>query len=283
MRIANLGGRLVLLAGQRAIDVERASDGQFGADPQAVYDRWDEFFAWARTRNALGEPFEPDQLQAPAPRPPQVFAVGLNYRSHADEVGYDHERVAPPVFTKFPTSITGPYADVEHPGGSVDWEVELVVIMGRRAYRVPEARAWEYVAGVTVGQDISERELQHEGELPQFSLGKSYTGFAPMGPWLTTLDELDDPDNLELLCTVNGQTVQEATTAQLILGVPQLIERLSRVTALLPGDAIFTGTPAGVGMAREPQMFLSPGDELVSSIKGLGELRNRIVNGTLPA
>lgn len=281
MRIANLDGRLVLLSGERAVDVERASDGRFAADPQAIYGRWQEFAAWAAaTANGSGDRFDPAQLGSPAPRPAQVFAVGLNYRSHADEVGYDHAQAGPPVFTKFPTCITGPYAEIEHPGGSVDWEVELVVVLGRSAYRVPAERGWDYVAGVTIGQDISERDLQHEGEMPQFSLGKSYRGFGPTGPWLTTVDELDDPDDLELICRVNGEEVQRSTTAQLIMSVPQLIERLSAVTSLLPGDMIFTGTPSGVGLARTPQMFLAPGDEVVSRIAGLGEMRNRLVAGS---
>lgn len=279
MHIANLEDRLVILDGERAVDVEQASDGTFDHDPQRIYERWDDFLEWARGDHCEGVAFDPAKLRAPAPRPRQVFAFGLNYRNHADEVGYDHERVAPPVFTKFPTSITGPYADVVHPGGSVDWEVELVVVIGRHARRIEALEAWAFVAGLTVGQDISERDLQHEGELPQFSLGKSYPGFAPMGPRLTTIDELEDPDDLELSCEVNGETMQRATTAQLILAVPKLIERLSHVTPLLPGDAIFTGTPAGVGLARDPQRFLSPGDEVVSRISGLGELRNRIVAG----
>jgi 2,4-diketo-3-deoxy-L-fuconate hydrolase len=204
----------------------------------------------------------------------------LNYSSHANEVDYDYKSVAPPVFTKFPTSITGPYANVEHPGGSVDWEVELVVVLGREAYRVPAERSWEYVAGVTIGQDISERDLQHEGDMPQFSLGKSYRGFGPTGPWLVTVDEFADPDDLELACAVNGEEVQRSTTAQLIMSVPRLIERLSDMTSLLPGDIIFTGTPAGVGLAQTPPRFLSPGDEIVSTIAGVGEMRNRIVART---
>jgi 2-keto-4-pentenoate hydratase/2-oxohepta-3-ene-1,7-dioic acid hydratase in catechol pathway len=158
-----------------------------------------------------------------------------------------------------------------------------VLVIGRHAYRVPAARGWEFVAGVTIGQDISERDLQHEGDMPQFSLGKSYQGFGPTGPWLTTVDELDDPDDLELACAVNGEEVQHSTTAQLIMSVPQLVERLSGVAALLPGDVIFTGTPAGVGLARTPQRFLSPGDEIVSTIAGLGEMRNRVLSGPFSA
>lgn len=283
MRIANLDGRLVLLTGDRALDVESASAGLFSSDPQLVYARWEEFVEWASSQEVRGARFDVAALGAPAPRPAQVFAIGLNYRSHADEVGYDHRTVGPPVFTKFPSCITGPYAEVEHPGGSVDWEVELVVIMGRLANKVPAAQAWNHVAGLTIGQDISERELQHEGDMPQFSLGKSYRGFGPTGPWLTTIDELDDPNDVELACHVNGVEMQRATTAQLIMSVPELIDRLSSVTSLLPGDLIFTGTPAGVGLARTPPVFLYPGDEVVSTIDGLGEMRNRLISGASAA
>lgn len=278
MRIANLDGRLVLLAGDRVIDVERASNGRFTPDPQAIYERWEEFVRWAaEAPDDAGSDFDSAQLGPPVPRPAQVFAIGLNYKSHANEVGYDHEKVGPPVFTKFPSCITGPYADIEHPGGSVDWEVELVVVLGRRADQISAEQGWSHVAGLTIGQDISERELQHEGDVPQFSLGKSYRGFGPIGPWLTTIDELDDPDDLELVCAVNGEEVQRSTTAQLIMNVPRLIARLSAVTSLLPGDVIFTGTPSGVGLARNPPVFLSPGDEVVSRIAGLGEMRNQMV------
>jgi len=284
MRIANLSGRLVVLEGDLAVDVEAASGGHFAADPQAVFDRWDEFRGWiAGTELPAGERFDPLALGAPSPQPRQVFAIGLNYGDHASEVGLDDAVASPPVFTKFPTSITGPFADVEHPGGNVDWEVELVVVIGRRVHRAGCDEGWDAVAGLTVGQDISERILQHSGTLPQFSMGKSYVGFGPTGPALVTPDELEDRDDLELSCAVNGEQVQHATTAQLILGVPQLVERLSAVAPLLPGDLIFTGTPAGVGLAHKPPRFLSPGDEVVSRIEGIGEIRNRIVERSLAA
>jgi 2,4-diketo-3-deoxy-L-fuconate hydrolase len=279
MRIANAAGRLVIVAGDGlGLDVERASDGRFGADPQAIFERWDEFRAWA-AQAALddAQPFALEQLGPPTPLPRQVFAIGLNYGDHIAETGSVHAE-HPPIFTKYVTSITGPYAEVEHPGGNVDWEVELVVVIGRRAHRVAAADGWSHVAGVTVGQDISERVIQHLGAPPQFSFGKSFPGFAPMGPWLVTVDELDDPDDLELGCSVNGESVQHARTSLMLLGVGQLIELLSAVTPLLPGDIIFTGTPSGVGLGHTPPRFLSPGDELVSHIEGIGEMRTRIVS-----
>lgn len=183
------------------------------------------------------------------------------------------------MFTKYATSITGPVTEVALPkNGHTDWEVELVAIIGTHAYEVPEAQAWSHVAGLTVGQDISERIAQMKGPSPQFSLAKSYPGFSATGPWLVTPDEFDNPDDLELVCAVNGEQVQHARTDDLIFSVPALIARLSAVLPLLPGDVIYTGTPPGVGLGRTPQRFLAAGDELISTIEGIGELRQRFVS-----
>ncbi|MYX30235.1 fumarylacetoacetate hydrolase [Streptomyces sp. SID8381] len=275
MRIANLSGRLVLVVDGRAVDVEHASDGRFSADPQAVYERWEEFRSWAAAADLpAGTAFESADLGSPVPAPRQVLAIGLNYRDHAAESGFGAPEGLPPVFTKFATSITGPVTEVKLPAdGHTDWEVELVAVIGRRAEGVLEADAWAHVAGLAVGQDISERVAQLAGPVPQFSLGKSYPGFAPIGPWLVTPDEFDNPDDLELRCAVNGEEVQKGRTRDLIFSVPALISRLSAVLPLLPGDVIFTGTPAGVGLGRDPQRFLAAGDELVSTVEGIGELR----------
>ena len=140
-----------------------------------------------------------------------------------------------------------------------------------------EADALDYVAGYAVGQDISERILQSAATPPQFSLGKSLPGFGPIGPWLVTLDEFADPNDLELGCAVNGEQMQHGRTSDLIFSVPALVAKLSATLPLLPGDVIFTGTPAGVGLGRTPQRWLAPGDELVSRIEGIGELRHRFV------
>ncbi|MFB4302142.1 fumarylacetoacetate hydrolase family protein [Actinomadura sp. NTSP31] len=279
MRIGNLGGRLVIVRDGRAVDVEQASGGRFGADPQAVYADWEGFRDWAVSA-ALpdGAPFEPSELEAPVPAPRQVFAIGLNYRAHAAESGFDAPEGLPPVFTKFVTSITGPVTEVTlPPGGHTDWEVELVAVIGRRARDVAEADAWDHVAGLTVGQDVSERVSQLAGPAPQFSLGKSFPGFAPTGPWVVTPEEFDDPDDLELTSAINGEQLQKGRTRDLIFPVPLLVARLSAVLPLLPGDLVFTGTPAGVGLGRDPQRWLAPGDELVSRIEGIGELRQRFV------
>jgi 2-keto-4-pentenoate hydratase/2-oxohepta-3-ene-1,7-dioic acid hydratase in catechol pathway len=277
VRIANLRDRLVLVRQGRAIDVERASGGRFAADPQAVYARWAEFRQWADGAELPeGEAFEAAELGSPAPAPRQVLAAGLNYRDHAAESGFEAPDGLPPVFTKFVTSISGPVTEVAlPPGGHTDWEVELVAVIGAEAYRVPRESAWDHVAGLAVGQDISERISQLAGPAPQFSLGKSYPGFTPIGPWLVTPDEFADPDDLELRCAINGEEVQKGRTRDLIHSVPALLAGLSAVLPLLPGDVVFTGTPAGVGLGRDPQRWLAPGDELVSAIEGIGELRQR--------
>jgi 2-keto-4-pentenoate hydratase/2-oxohepta-3-ene-1,7-dioic acid hydratase in catechol pathway len=164
---------------------------------------------------------------------------------------------------------------VEIPAPTTDWEVELVVVMGRRAHRVHADAAWSHVAGLTIGQDLSERTLQRAGNVPQFGLGKSYPGFGPTGPWLVTLDEFADPDDLALSCSVNGVVMQDSRTSDLVFSVPRLIEYLSAVVVLLPGDVIFTGTPSGVGSARKPPQYLVPGDVVVSRIEGIGTLTTR--------
>ncbi|MFI9772505.1 fumarylacetoacetate hydrolase family protein [Streptomyces sp. NPDC052415] len=279
MRMANLSGRLSLLVEDRAVDVEQASDGRFSADPQAVYERWDEFRAWTAAADLPeGVAFGPAELGSPAPAPRQTLAIGLNYRDHAAESGFAAPEGLPPVFTKFVTSISGPESEVKLPAdGHTDWEVELVVVIGRRAEGVREADAWTHVAGLAVGQDISERVSQLAGPVPQFSLGKSFPGFTPIGPWLVTPDEFENPDDLELRCAINGEEVQKGRTRDLIFSVPALIAKLSAVLPLLPGDVIFTGTPSGVGLGRDPQRFLAAGDELVSTIEGIGELRQTFV------
>ena len=286
MRIINHAGRAGLVIAGRVLDVEHASGGAFGPDPQELYQRWDEFTAWAGAVGADGadgaEPLDASAVGPPVPRPGQVFAIGLNYRAHAHEAGLDLPG-SPMVFTKFPASITGPAGTITLPPGSVDFEAELVAVIGRRAYQVPEAAAWGHVAGLTAGQDLSERELQLRPPAPQqYNLGKSYPGFAPIGPVLVTPDEFGDPGDLELSCTLSGEQMQKARTRDLIFSVPQLIAFLSSVLPLLPGDLIFTGTPSGIGWAREPRRLLADGDELVTRVEGIGEMRHHFTAGTAP-
>jgi 2-keto-4-pentenoate hydratase/2-oxohepta-3-ene-1,7-dioic acid hydratase in catechol pathway len=239
---------------------------------------WDALAEWARSAAGTSEPTAPlagASLLAPVPRPRQVFGVGLNYRQHVAE-GAGAVPEEPAVFTKFPSCIAGPTGEIPVGSETVDWEVELVVALGRAAHRVPVERAWDHVAGLMVGQDVSDRAVQRRPPA-QWSLAKSFTGFGPTGPFLVTVDDVPDRDDLELGCSVNGEEVQKARTADLIFPVPELVSRLSHIVTLWPGDLIFTGTPSGVGYARTPPRFLHAGDLLTSYIEGIGELRNRCV------
>ncbi|MFE0418459.1 fumarylacetoacetate hydrolase family protein [Streptomyces tendae] len=283
MRLATLDGRVVLRRGDGHVDVATASEGRFGPDPQAVYADWEAFAAWARVHpSEVAHPDATIPTEAegrwgpPVPGPAQIFAIGLNYRDHVAESGLTVPD-EPAVFTKFASSLTGHRARVVLPEGSVDWEAELVVVIGQRAHHVTREAAWSHVAGLTIGQDLSERRLQLAGPAPQFSLAKSYPGFAPIGPELVTVDEFDDPDDLELGCRLeSGEVLQKSRTSQMIFDVPELIVRLSAVCPLLPGDLVFTGTPAGVGGARSPRKFLTPGDELLTWVEGIGTLRTSL-------
>jgi 2,4-diketo-3-deoxy-L-fuconate hydrolase len=282
MRIANVAGRASLIDGAGiGLDVEKASDGQFTSDPQMLFEQWDALLEWAGSRDGAGDfRVDPDELGAPTPAPRQVFAIDLNYADHAAESNVNPPDT-PPVFTKFftkfQTSITGPNATVTLPSNTVDWEVELVVAIGRGGARIAESEAWSHVAGLMIGQDLSVRMLQLAGPVPQLSLGKSYPGFSPLGPALVTIDEVDDPDDLELGCALDGEVLQHGRTGDMIFGVGELIARISAVNPLLPGDVIFTGTPAGRGADRNPQRYLTPDSTLTSYVSGVGELRNHLV------
>jgi 2-keto-4-pentenoate hydratase/2-oxohepta-3-ene-1,7-dioic acid hydratase in catechol pathway len=284
MRIGVIADRLVLVDGETAVDIEQASNGRFPADPAQLFDFWAAFAEWAATAEPDGERLPLDRLQNPVPAPRQVFGVGANYRDHIEEaaaaMGVEASLPdAPLIFTKFRSSLCGPYDAIAVPSRNVDWEAELVVVMGRLAERVAEDDAWRYVAGLTVGQDISERVLQLAGRAPQFSMGKSFPGFGPMGPVLVTPDTFDDPDDVEIGCSLNGRVMQKSRTSEMVFSVAELIAHISSVCPMLPGDVIFTGTPAGVGAFRKPAVFLKPGDLLVSWIQGIGELRNPVTAG----
>jgi 2-keto-4-pentenoate hydratase/2-oxohepta-3-ene-1,7-dioic acid hydratase in catechol pathway len=278
MRLANRAGRAWLVDGQgRGADLAEASNGRFGPGPMDALVAWPALREWASaSAPALGTPLDESSLGPPVPAPRAVYAIGLNYRDHAAEAGLDLPK-APMVFTKFPSCLCGPRADVWVFSERVDYEAELVVVIGREAQAVPESQALDFVAGYCVGQDISDRRLQFQDKPPQFSLGKSRESFGPIGPWLTSLDELVDPNDLAISCTVSGERVQSSRTRELIFGVPELVAFLSRHCTLAPGDLIFTGTPAGVGSLRTPRRYLDPDDVIETEIEGLGRLVNRCV------
>lgn len=281
MRIANLHDRLVLLVDGGALDVHTASDGRFGPDPQSAFDDWAAFTTWAKTATGEPAPYTETELGAPVPRPRQIFAIGLNYVRHAKESNLPLPE-QPMVFTKFQTAIAGPHGSVTLSGSTVDWEVELVVVIGTTAYQVPESEAWNHVAGLTVGQDLSDRTVQTLGSPAQFSMGKSFPGYAPIGPALVTPDEFTDPDDLRVTTELNGAVVQDSRTSDLVFSVGELIAYLSGILPLQPGDLIFTGTPEGVGLGRTPPSYLNDGDVLVTAIEGIGAMRHDLVAAATP-
>ncbi|MGD9763217.1 MAG: fumarylacetoacetate hydrolase family protein [Candidatus Binatia bacterium] len=278
VRLAYAQGRAVLVLGDRVADVERASEGRFASDPLAVLARWDAFAQWASgvgaeaATGALNEA----ELGPPVPRPSKVFGIGLNYRRHAAEAGLQLP-AQPMVFTKFPSCLTGPRGEVRLGSEFVDWEIELVVVIGRRAKSVRETQALEYIAGYTVGQDISDRKLQFADQPPQFSLAKSADTFGPLGPAVVSLDAFRDPNDLQLTCEVAGERMQDARSSDMVFSVSEIVAYLTRYCTLEPGDIIFTGTPWGVGSVRNPRRYLKPGEDIVSTIEGIGTMRNRCV------
>lgn len=275
-RLVNVNGRAGLAVGDRVIDVEHASNARFAADPMDALRDWDAFRAWAEGVRGEGTPLDETRLGPPVPRPPRCFAIGVNYKGHVEEAKMEMP-TTPMVFTKFQSCLVGPRADVVLSSNTVDWEVELVVVIGRAGRRIPEARALEHVAGYTAGQDISDRRLQFKDRPPQFCLGKSIDTFGPTGPALVSLDAFADPNDLHLHCDVGSERMQNARTSDMIFPVPALVAYLSGFLALEPGDLIFTGTPAGVGSTRDPRRYLKAGEVITSAIEGIGTLVNRCV------
>ena len=286
MRLANHGGRATIVVGDRAatdraVDVEQASDGALPSDPMMLSDlgHHDALRGLAAAvRPDDWPPLDPHALQAPVPRPSKGFGVALNYRQHAIESGLELP-TEPHLFGKTANCVCGPFDDIVVPAGRdhVDYEAELVVVFGRRCTAVAAADAWSHVAGVTCGQDISDRGEQFRLPVKQFTIAKSYDTFGPTGPFLVTPDEFDDRDSLDLTGVVSGEVMQSANTSDLIFSIPALVVWLSRFMTFGPGDLVWTGTPGGVGEARVPQRFLLHGDVIETTVSGVGTMRNRVV------
>lgn len=282
MRFANVSGRACLVLDGRAVDIERASGGALSSDPMATADLANH--ASLRELAAGADPsawpeLDETTLGPPVPRPGKIIAMALNYRSHAEEAGKAIP-TEPHVMAKFPTCICGPYDDV--PIGDlqmVDYEVELVVAVGRRGKGVAGADAWDYISGLTCGNDVSDRNEQFRPPVKQFSLAKSYDAFGPIGPTMITPDEVADPDDLALSCRVDGEVRQQARTSDFIFDVGYLMAWLSRYVTLEAGDLIFTGTPGGVGDSMDPPTYLRDGQIVEIAVEGIGAIRNRIVAG----
>ena len=228
----------------------------------------------ARRKPAIA--LEKVKLLAPVPAPPRIFGIGVNYAEHAAE-SKTEVRGVPTVFIVLSSAVVGPGADVILPKASekVDYEAELAVVIGKAGYQIPASQAMEHVFGYTVMNDVSARDVQRA--TTQWSLGKSFPTFAPMGPWVVSKDEVPDPHALGISMTIGGERLQDSNTGMMIFRIPALIEYIAGIVPLEVGDTISTGTPAGVGMGRTPQRWLKPGEEMVVRVEGIGELRNPVV------
>ena len=217
------------------------------------------------------------RLLAPVPDPQKIVCIGLNYKDHAAETGAAIPK-EPVLFSKYPTALIGNGQPIVLPRVSqkVDYEAELVIVVGKRGRHIPVASAIEYVAGYTCGHDVSARDWQLEKDGKQWMAGKTFDTFAPCGPVIVTTDELPDPHTLPIKLRLNGKTMQDSNTNQMIFTVAQIIAYISQVFTLEPGDLIYTGTPPGVGIARTPNVWLKPGDETEVEIGGIGILRNTV-------
>lgn len=283
MRIANLAGRATIVTDEGLIDIATASNGAFSASLDKCVGQLDTLRTWFQSAQpAVTSDTKPAELYGDSrlgpvvTSPQQIFAVGLNYRHHAAEMNMTLPS-EPMVFTKFVSSLCGPNDELPVRGDTTDFEAELVIVIGTRARDISEEQAPGVVAGYCVGQDFSERTLQRRGATPQYSLAKSYRNFTPVGPWLTTADEVGDPNDLAISCSVNGVRYQNSTTSDMIFRVPEIVSYLSTIVELRPGDLVFTGSPHGVGQGQTPPLFLKAGDQIVTAIERLGQLENTAV------
>jgi len=286
MRFANILGRAAIIVADadgtdHVLDIEHASNGRYTSDPAIYVDLANHAGLTELTREVEGGSLpvlDMAQLWAPVPRPPKGLGVGLNYRTHAQESGRELP-TEPHLFGKTNNCVAGPFDDIIAPAGrhEIDYEAEVVIAFGRTCKQATPETAWDYIAGVMVGQDISDRGEQFRPPIKQFTIAKSYDTFGPTGPWLVTPDALADRDALDLQGVVSGEVMQTANTSDLIFSIPALVTWLSQFMTFGPGDLVWTGTPGGVGEARNPQRFLLDGDVVETTVSGIGTIRNRVV------
>lgn len=272
-----------MLGDDRVVDLARATDGALPADMLQFLALGDDGLARAREAISNAPPaatvtLDGDRvrLDAPVPRPGKALAIGLNYRDHAEETGQAIPKY-PIVFCKVPTCIVGPGVPVQVPRAStlVDYEGELCFVIGRRGRHIAAASALDYVAGYTIGNDVSVRDWQSHN--PTWMMGKGFDTHGPTGPWIVTRDDIPDPHALGITTYLNGEAVQSSNTTHLIFDIPALIEYISTAFTLEPGDIVFTGTPAGVGVSRKPPLFMKPGDTVRVEIERIGALENPVI------
>tara|TARA_B100000287_G_scaffold392520_1_gene405008 strand:- start:205 stop:1074 length:870 start_codon:yes stop_codon:yes gene_type:complete len=273
-KLANIEGRAALVEGENYYDLETLSSGKFDKDTSNALNNLNGLSELSKDLS-ISEPtglLRNVRIDAPISAPKNCFAVGLNYKNHAEEAGMDIPAV-PMIFTKHTTCLVGPNATIEMRSDHVDYEAELVVVIGSTGKDIQKDKAWDHVAGLCVGQDISDRTVQFSSKPPQFNLGKSFDTFGPMGPYLISPDLLEDKDSLQIECKVNEEIRQKDNTNDLIFNIPSIISYLSEILTLNTGDVIFTGTPGGVGVMEGK--FLKEGDVLRTSIEGIGVLENK--------
>lgn len=272
------GPRAGLLEDERVVDAwallgepHRGSLKELIAD-----DRVDDLRARLGDTGAPSHPLSAVRLLPPIPNPEKIVCIGLNYRKHAAEVGVDVDALpeVPTIFAKYPNALVADGATVKAPTGKTDYEAEVAFVVGKRAKDVAEAEALDHVAGYTLLNDLSARDLQ--GATPQWMAGKVFDGSAPCGPYLVTPDEAGPHDRIGIGLTLNGEQMQSGATDDLIFSVPVLVAQLSKLMTLEPGDVVSTGTPEGVGMGRKPRVWLADGDEVVVTSPQLGRLTTRI-------
>ena len=279
MRIANVEGRGSLVIDGRVVDVETATSGRITSDPMELVDLRNHPLMVDLAADEDCDQVSESSLGPPVPRPRKIIAIALNYRSHAEEANKAIP-TEPHVMVKFPTCITGPYDDVlMYDLEMVDYEVELVLAIGRQGMRIPSSSAWDHISGLMVGNDVSDRNEQFRPPIRQFSMAKSYDRFGPTGPFLVTPEDLPNRDDLEISLMVDGELRQQARTSDFIFPVPVLIEWLSRYVTLEVGDLVFTGTTGGVGDSMDPPTYLRNGQVVEAFVEGIGTIRNRFVTG----
>ncbi|MEX0937819.1 MAG: fumarylacetoacetate hydrolase family protein [Pirellulales bacterium] len=273
------GPRAAAVRGRQYVDLNRA-DSSLPARMKELLALGNDALRRAEAAVQRGEAFGPDgvRLLAPVPDPEKIICVGLNYADHAAETGATVGD-EPVIFNKFPTALRADGDPIELPklSSQVDYEAELVAVIGRGGRHIPQQQALAHVAGYACGHDVSARDWQKGKPGGQWLLGKGFDSFAPLGPHLVTADEVGDAGNLRIALRLNGKTMQDSNTQQLIFKIDQLVAYLSGVCTLSPGDLIYTGTPPGVGMARKPPVFLQPGDTVEVEIERIGVLTNPVI------
>ena len=276
---ANINNRSALVQGEAFFDLSTITNGAVSSDPMKAIQNSDLLHHYAtqlddyESSGLIAEA----NVSAPIPQPRNSFGVGLNYQLHVEEAASKTPNT-PMVFTKFPSSICGPTDAVIMRSDECDYEGELLVVIGKDGKDIPDEEAWSHVLGLSVGQDFSDRGIQYKDQPAQFNLGKSFDTFGPTGPYLVSTNSFADPNDLQIVTTVNGEVRQNDRTSNMIFDIPTLISYISSITSLAAGDIIFSGTPEGVGFRNGS--FLKDGDIVETTIEGIGTMRNRCVRGT---